>query len=110
MKVWATMPGERISPVVWVPNYDFHWQQVYVLKEPLALPHDSSINLVAYYDNSEENPENPHRRPRTVYFGQKAKDEMCFFYFYFTVDDEHLTRGQAVEYDGLELRMGGSGG
>jgi len=107
MKVWATLPSESISPMVWVPHYDFHWQQVYVLKQPLALPRDSRIDLVAYYDNSEENPHNPHRRPRTVYFGQNAKNEMCFFYFHYTVDDEYLTRGQAVGYDGLELRVGG---
>jgi mono/diheme cytochrome c family protein len=109
MKVWAALPDGTQRPVVWVPDYDFHWQQVYMLEQPLALPEGTSLNLVAYYDNSTDNPENPRRRPRTVYFGQKAKNEMCFFYFHYTVDAEHLTRGIEVESEPLELQAGGGG-
>jgi hypothetical protein len=97
MKVWATLPDNTTQPIIWVQDYEFNWQQVYVLKEPLALPRGSSINLVAYYDNSEDNPKNPYRNPRTIRFGQRAKDEMCYFYYYHTVDAEHLTQGQEVE-------------
>jgi hypothetical protein len=97
MKVWATLPENTTQPIIWVQDYEFNWQQVYAFKEPLALPRGSSINLVAYYDNSEDNLKNPYRNPRTIRFGQRAKDEMCYFYYYHTVDAEHLTQGQVVE-------------
>ena len=109
MKVWATLPGDAVAPLVWVPDYDLHWQTIYVLKDPLALPRGARIQLTAYYDNSAANPENPHPKPRDIYFGQRAKDEMCFFYFNYTVDAEHLTKGQVVDPDGLELRIGSGG-
>jgi hypothetical protein len=88
MKVWATLPDGGIKPIVWVPNYDFHWQQVYELAEPLSLPKGSQIKLVAVYDNSTNNPENPFQRPRDIRFGQRADDEMCYFYYYYTMDEE----------------------
>ncbi len=97
MKAWATLPNGEIEPLVWVPNYDFHWQQVYDFKEPLALPEGSSINLIAYFDNSTNNPENPYEKPRTIRFGQRAKDEMCYFYYYYTIDEEQLLLGRSVD-------------
>jgi mono/diheme cytochrome c family protein len=106
MKVWATLSDGKIEPVVWVPDYDLHWQTVYILKNPLALLKGSKMELEAYYDNSKDNPDNPHRKPRTIYFGQKATNEMCFFYFNYTVDAEHLTQGREERYDGLELSVG----
>jgi mono/diheme cytochrome c family protein len=108
MKVWATLDGSTEVPVLWAPDYDVNWQQVYVLKEPLALSRGSRLNLVAYYDNSEDNPNNPYRKPRTIRYGQRATDEMCFFYFHYTVDAEHLTQGKEVGFDALELRVGSS--
>jgi mono/diheme cytochrome c family protein len=111
MKVWATLPDGETQPLVWVPNYDLHWQAVYVYKNPLALQEGTRIELNAYYDNTKDNPDNPHRTPRTIYFGQRAKDEMCFFYFDYTVDEEHLTQGHEVRrYDGLELTSAGMTG
>jgi hypothetical protein len=97
MKVWATLPDGQTIPIMWVPDYDFHWQQVYQLKEPLALPEGSYVNLIAFYDNSEDNPENPYKKPRPIRFGQRAQDEMCYFYFYYTEDDEHLLQGVTAE-------------
>jgi hypothetical protein len=108
MKVWATLPDGASAPVVWVPDYDLHWQTVYILKEPLALPSGSKMELQAYYDNSKDNPLNPRKKPRTVYYGQRATDEMCFFYFNYTVDSERLTEGRDAGFDGLELAVGAS--
>jgi hypothetical protein len=97
MKVWATLPDGETIPIMWVPDYDFHWQQVYQLKEPLALPEGSNINLTAFYDNSEDNPLNPYKNPRPIRFGQRAQDEMCYFYYYYTEDDEHLLQGVTAD-------------
>jgi mono/diheme cytochrome c family protein len=103
-KATATLPGGIARPMVWVPAYDFHWQMVYVYKEPLKLPRNSRIDFDAYYDNTDQNPNNPNRPPRLVTSGQRTRDEMCLLFFHYTVDKEHLTQGIAVERDGLEDR------
>ena len=36
-----------------VPRYDFNWQLVYFMKEPVAAPKGSRIECVAHHDNSE---------------------------------------------------------
>jgi hypothetical protein len=33
--------------------------------------------LIAFFDNSPENPNNPHSPPRPVGWGEKTTDEMC---------------------------------
>ena len=97
MKVWATLPSGVTEPIVWVQDYKYTWQEVYVLEEPLALPDGSSIGLSAFYDNTAENPLNPHKKPRIVRFGQRAENEMCYFYYYYTVDEEHISQGIIIE-------------
>jgi mono/diheme cytochrome c family protein len=103
-KATATLPGGDLEPLVWVPKYDFHWQIVYVYKEPVKLPRNSRIDVEVYYDNSADNPRNPNRPPRKVSAGHRTRDEMCLFFYHYTVDAEHLTQGIAIENDGLEIR------
>ena len=97
MKVWATLPGGETEPLIWVQDYDPNWQEIYVFEEPLALPEDSSISLSAFYDNTINNPRNPHRKPRIVRYGQRAQNEMCYFYYYYTVDEEHISQGIIID-------------
>jgi mono/diheme cytochrome c family protein len=104
MKVAATLPNGAARPLVWVPDWDFHWQQVFAFKEPLKLAQGSRMALDAYYDNSAGNPFNPNNPPREITFGPQSTDEMCFCFFRYTVDSEHLTQDQTVDPDGIEIR------
>ena len=56
--------------------------------------------MEAFYDNSEDNPDNPNYPPKPVSFGGQATDEMMFFYFHYTVDEEQLSEGHPLEEDG----------
>jgi mono/diheme cytochrome c family protein len=103
MKVGATLPDGTQAPLIWVPEWDFLWQLTYSLKNPLKLPAGSQLDLVAHYDNSTGNPNNPNRPPKTVRFGPQTTDEMCFCFFLYTVDEEHLTEARPVDDDGLEI-------
>jgi hypothetical protein len=105
MKAGATLPDGSEKPLVWIPEWDFYWQLGYAFKQPLKLPRGTRLDLVATYDNSADNPNNPTRPPKTVGFGPETTDEMCFCFFLYTVDAEHLTQGQPVESDELELRL-----
>ncbi len=60
---------------LWVPEYNFNWQLVYRLKEPIVMPKGSTMHCIAHYDNSENNPFNPDPA-RKVYWGDQTWQEM----------------------------------
>ncbi len=102
MKATASMPNGLAKPLIWIQDWDIHWQLSYVYKEPLKLPKGSRMDLQAVYDNSADNPNNPNYPPRPISFGPSALDEMCYLYFRYTVDEEHLLQGHPVDADGIE--------
>ncbi|MCY3966744.1 MAG: thiol-disulfide isomerase [Acidobacteria bacterium] len=63
-----------------VPEYDFNWQLFYYPEKPKLVPAGTVIEIVAVYDNSEANPNNPDPT-RDVGFGLQSTDEMMFGFF-----------------------------
>ena len=94
------------KPLLRVPDWDFRWQETYPFKAPIALPKGTVIELKAYYDNTEQNPNNPHRPLKTVRWGEETTDEMCIAFLTYTVDAERLTvTPRAVNAtDGIEAK------
>ena len=90
MKITATLPNGTVKPMVWIKDWDFNWQETYVFQEPMKLPRGSRIDVVAYYDNSTGNPNNPNNPPKLVTWGEQTTDEMCVAFVGVTVDAEHL--------------------
>ncbi len=74
-----TVDGRK-ETVLDVPRYDFNWQTSYQLAEPLSIPAGSSLHVVAHYDNSENNLNNPNPKA-TVRWGEQTWDEMLIGYF-----------------------------
>ena len=62
-----------------VPRYDFNWQLLYRLAEPLAAPAGSRIEVTAVFDNSSGNPANPDPT-KTVRWGDQTDEEMLIGY------------------------------
>jgi hypothetical protein len=71
----VTFPDRRVETVLYVPSYDFAWQTLYRLAEPLRLPPGTRIDCTAHFDNSAGNPANPDPK-RTVAWGEQTWDEM----------------------------------
>jgi AhpC/TSA family len=84
MKVTATLPNGTVQPLVWVKDWDFHWQGAYTFLKPLSLPRGTRIDVDAYLDNSAGNPLNPSSPPRAVEWGEQTDDEMVVCEFRFT--------------------------
>ena len=83
----AVLPdGDRI-PLLSVPRYDFNWQLLYRLEEPLFLPAGSRVICTGAHDNSARNPFNPDP-DATVTFGEQTYDEMFIGYLEFTLADQ----------------------
>jgi peroxiredoxin len=86
----AKVPEGQPFSLIEIGDWDFKWQDAYILKDPVKLPRGTELALEATYDNSEKNPRNPARPPVVVRHGQKTTDEMCLGLVAFTVDDEDL--------------------
>jgi Copper type II ascorbate-dependent monooxygenase, C-terminal domain len=69
----------RLEPLLRV-NYHFHWQMSYRLAEPLPLKAGTTLQAVAWYDNSAKNPHNPDPT-RSVIWGDQTTDEMMVGFF-----------------------------
>ncbi|PYV51903.1 MAG: thiol-disulfide isomerase [Acidobacteria bacterium] len=74
-------------------NYDFFWQLSYVLAEPRRLPAGTKLEVIAWYDNSKNNPHNPDPNSR-VEWGDQTFNEMMVGFFDVAVpaemDKEHF--------------------
>ncbi|MGC3972733.1 MAG: hypothetical protein QM775_36945 [Pirellulales bacterium] len=62
-----------------IPRYDFNWQLLYRLAEPLELKRGDVLNFTAWFDNSAANPANPDPT-KTVRWGPQTYDEMQLGY------------------------------
>ena len=96
----ATLPGGQVVPMLWIDDWDFNWQGQYHFARPVPLPKGTRLDVVAYYDNSAENPFNPHQPPRRVKLGWASTDEMLGCHVQVIADDDEsqriLDRGDAV--------------
>jgi hypothetical protein len=61
-------------------NYNFYWQLSYRLTDPLRLPAGTTLEAVAWFDNSKNNPHNPDPAA-AVYWGDQTYDEMMVGFF-----------------------------
>ena len=77
MKATATLPDGSVQPLIWIPDWDFNWQDVYTYKTLVTLPRGTRIDVRVTYDNSADNPGNPNNPPKTVLWGEQTFDEMA---------------------------------
>lgn len=75
-KSWAELPDGTEVPLIWIKDWDFSWQDMYIYKEPVTLPAATKIHARIRYDNSADNPRNPSSPPKRVVWGRSSVDEM----------------------------------
>lgn len=81
-KAWryeVLWPDGKRETILEIPRYDFNWQLLYELAEPLDLPKGAKIIVTAWYDNSDKNPANPDPKA-DVFFGEQTWEEMMIGY------------------------------
>jgi thiol-disulfide isomerase/thioredoxin/mono/diheme cytochrome c family protein len=88
------LPDGKREVLLHVPNYDFGWQENYVLAEPRRVPKGARLECAARYDNSANNPNNPNPKA-LVYWGDQTWDEMMLAYFDYYHADEPVPKGDA---------------
>jgi tetratricopeptide (TPR) repeat protein len=72
----ATLPDGTTRWLIYIRDWDFRWQHVYRYVTPFTLPRGTTLAVRYTFDNSADNPRNPHRPPRRVSWGQWSDEEM----------------------------------
>ncbi len=88
MEATAVLPDGSRQPLIKLMHWDFNWQENYVYAEPVHLPAGTRIDMTFRYDNSPDNPSNPHHPPRRITWGPDSDDEMASMSFFFVTDTE----------------------
>ena len=80
-EVFAVLPDQSSVHILSIEDWDFHWREKYIFKEPLHLPKGTKIYTTATYDNTTANPYNPSDPPHTMKAGPHMYDEnfVCYF-------------------------------
>jgi hypothetical protein len=101
-----TFPDGRVENVFEVPNYDFNWQRVYLLTEPMRVPKGTKVDFIGTYDNSAKNKFNPDPT-QTVKWGEKTTDEMMQGRLFYESADEQLNikvkKGRMMPSDSAKM-------
>ncbi len=77
-----TRPNGEHETLLRVPNYDFNWQWLYAAEEPIDVPAGSRLDVIANWDNTASNPNNPDAS-KTIMFGDGTNFEMLIGFFDF---------------------------
>jgi len=72
----ATLPDGSERILLDIPDWDLNWQDTYHFASEVILPAGTVLHARITYDNSEDNPNNPHSPPRRVKWGRESTDEM----------------------------------
>ena len=80
MEFRAVYPNGEKEILLNVPNYDFNWQQEFILSEPKTLPKGTRLEMSCSFDNSPNNKFNPDPA-KEVRWGDQSWEEMAIAYF-----------------------------
>jgi hypothetical protein len=75
MQIIAHLPDGSQNTLLYVPNYQFHWQFTYRAKDPIYLPSGTRIEVKAKFDNSANHTGNPDPT-KVVRWGSASENEM----------------------------------
>jgi tetratricopeptide (TPR) repeat protein len=73
---WASLPDGSRRTLVHIADWDFNWQDLYRLAQPVWLPAGATLEMRYAFDNSARNPRNPSHPPERVSWGWRSSDEM----------------------------------
>ena len=85
IKMEKVSPSGERTPMVYIDDWDFDWQDFYNYVEPVKFYAEDRLEVVATYDNSAANPWNPNSPPLPVGWGERTTDEMCLVFSVFKV-------------------------
>ncbi len=86
MRYELVKPDGQREVLLDVPRYNYNWQWIYYPVEAIRAPKGSRVEVVAHYDNSKNNPNNPDAT-QTIVYRDATLQEMFVAFMEFIVDD-----------------------
>ena len=97
-KAYAIDPEGDTIRLILIPKWDFNWQFFYTFPTMLKIPAGSTFVVEGVFDNTKDNPHNPHHPPKEVRDkndgSMRTTDEMFQFivtYLPYEVGDEKIS-------------------
>jgi len=77
-KAYITSAAGDTTKLVYIPRWDFRWQEMYRFKQLVKVTKGSVIHIECVYDNTADNPFNPNSPPKNIFSrgDMKTTDEM----------------------------------
>lgn len=75
--------------ILFVPDFDYRWNSNYTFETPVSAPAGSKLIVTGWFDNTEDNWDNPNDPPIDVKAGEGRHDEVLRAMVDYTLDD-HL--------------------
>ncbi len=77
-KAYVTTPAGDTIKLVYIPRWDFRWQEIYRFRQLVKVAKGSVIHMECVYDNTPANPFNPNTPPKNIFSrgDMKTTDEM----------------------------------
>jgi mono/diheme cytochrome c family protein len=75
----AYRPDGSEEVLIWTRGYQFDWEPTYYFKTPVPLPKGTRVEVIAYFDNSDDNQNNPNNPPKPVRWSELTTDPWCVF-------------------------------
>ena len=86
MRVAIQRPGEKAEALVWVREWDRHWQMAYELAEPVRATAGTVITAVALFTNTNDNYQLRDEHLLTARWGWGARDERLIAFVEYVED------------------------
>jgi hypothetical protein len=80
------------TPLIEIDDWDFNWQNMYALTDPVPFKTGDTLRVSSVFDNSEGNPRNPNNPIVPVSWGEGTTDEMVVGFVAVTLDQEWLSQ------------------
>ncbi|HEX8184305.1 MAG TPA: hypothetical protein VF747_06130 [Blastocatellia bacterium] len=77
LQATAYRPDGTQEVLIWARGYQFDWQPAYYFRQPVALPKGTRIEVIAYFDNSDDNRNNPNNPAKPVRWSELTAEPMC---------------------------------
>ena len=73
----AYRPDGTQEVLVWSRGYRSDWQPTYYFRQPVMMPKGTRVEVVAHFDNSDENRDNPNDPAKQVKWTDLSPDPLC---------------------------------
>ena len=77
LQVTACKPDGGDDVMLWTTGYKYDWAPDYYLRRPEKLPKGTRIEVVAYFDNSDNNRNNPYSPARRLRWADVSSGPLC---------------------------------